>query len=565
MKRAISTVERTLSVPRKQRLRIGELLKQEGFINDQQLSQALEEKSPDQKLGDRLIQESYITELQLIEVLQQQLDISHERLNNYPFDRSILNLVPKQFAIDNNVIPLKRDGNRLYIATADPLDYFVINNLRLQTGFKIEPVIAIKDEIRQSIMKMYEREDFTDEFDEEAPKEHRQDLSLEEESSPVVKLMNQLIQQAVVEGASDIHVDPQEEQVVVRLRVDGALRNEQFLAKSVQSSLTTRIKIMANLDITQQKIPQDGRIKRLVEGRDVDLRVSTLPTIFGEKVVIRVLDTMSVSNRMDQIGFEPDNLNKFRTMIEKPYGIVLLTGPTGSGKTSTMYAALTHLNEEESNLITLEDPVEYELEGVNQIQVNSNAGLTFASGLRSLLRQDPDIIMVGEIRDGETANMAVRASITGHLVLSTLHTNDSTGAINRLVNMDVEMFLVGTSVNGIVAQRLVRTICEDCETTRPISQLERDVFNRYGIDLDEVKKGSGCATCNNTGYRGRTAIHEVLLIDEAIREAILDGKTKIEIERIAKQQGFTRLFEDGLRKVERGETTLEEVYRVASE
>ncbi|WP_411954907.1 GspE/PulE family protein [Alkalibacillus sp. S2W] len=552
-------------MPRKQRLRIGELLKQEGFINDQQLSQALEEKSPDQKLGDKLIQESYITELQLIEVLQQQLDISHERLNNYPFDRSILNLVPKQFAIDNSVIPLKRDGNQLYVATADPLDYFVINNLRLQTGFKIEPVIAIKDEIRQSIMKMYEREDFTDEFAEQAPKEQRQDLSLEEESSPVVKLMNQLIQQAVVEGASDIHVDPQEEQVVVRLRVDGALRHEQFLAKSVQSSLTTRIKIMANLDITQQKIPQDGRIKRLVEGRDVDLRVSTLPTIFGEKVVIRVLDTMSVSNRMDQIGFEPDNLNKFRTMIEKPYGIVLLTGPTGSGKTSTMYAALTHLNEEESNLITLEDPVEYELEGVNQIQVNSNVGLTFASGLRSILRQDPDIIMVGEIRDGETANMAVRASITGHLVLSTLHTNDSTGAINRLVNMDVEMFLVGTSVNGIVAQRLVRMICQDCETTRPTSQLERDVFNRYGIDLDEVKKGSGCATCNNTGYRGRTAIHEVLLIDEVIREAILDGKTKIEIERIAKQQGFTRLFEDGLRKVERGETTLEEVYRVASE
>ncbi|NIK11592.1 ATPase, T2SS/T4P/T4SS family [Alkalibacillus almallahensis] len=552
-------------MPRRQRLRIGELLKQEGFINDQQLSQALEEKSPDQKLGDKLIQESYITELQLIEVLQQQLDISHERLNNYPFDRSILNLVPKQFAIDNSVIPLKRDGNRLYVATADPLDYFVINNLRLQTGFKIEPVIAIKDEIRQSIMKMYEREDFTDEFAEQAPKEERQDLSLEEESSPVVKLMNQLIQQAVVEGASDIHVDPQEEQVVVRLRVDGALRHEQFLAKNVQSSLTTRIKIMANLDITQQKIPQDGRIKRLVEGRDVDLRVSTLPTIFGEKVVIRVLDTMSVSNRMDQIGFEPDNLNKFRTMIEKPYGIVLLTGPTGSGKTSTMYAALTHLNEEESNLITLEDPVEYELEGVNQIQVNSNVGLTFASGLRSILRQDPDIIMVGEIRDGETANMAVRASITGHLVLSTLHTNDSTGAINRLVNMDVEMFLVGTSVNGIVAQRLVRMICQDCETTRPISQLERDVFNRYGIDLDEVKKGSGCATCNNTGYRGRTAIHEVLLIDEVIREAILDGKTKIEIERIAKQQGFTRLFEDGLRKVERGETTLEEVYRVASE
>ncbi|MET3683125.1 type IV pilus assembly protein PilB [Alkalibacillus flavidus] len=552
-------------MPRRIRLRIGELLKQEGFINDEQLSQALEEKSPDQKLGDKLIQEGYITELQLIEVLQQQLGITHERLNDYPFDRSILNLVPKQFAIDNNVIPLKRDGNRLYVATADPLDYFVINNLRLQTGFKVEPVIALKDEIRQSIMKMYEREDFADEFEQENPTEQRQDLSLEEESSPVVKLMNQLIQQAVVEGASDIHVDPQEEQVLVRLRVDGALRHEQILAKNVQSSLTTRIKIMANLDITQQKVPQDGRIKRLVEGRDIDLRVSTLPTIFGEKIVIRVLDTMSVSNRLDQIGFEPENLNKFREMIEKPYGIVLLTGPTGSGKTSTMYAALTHLNEEQSNLITVEDPVEYELEGVNQIQVNPNVGLTFASGLRSILRQDPDIIMVGEIRDGETANMAVRASITGHLVLSTLHTNDSTGAINRLVNMDVEMFLVGTSVNGIVAQRLVRTICRDCMTSRQVTELERDVFKRYGMDLDHVKKGSGCATCNNTGYRGRTAIHEVLLIDERVREAILDGKNKVEIERVAKEQGFTRLFEDGLRKVERGETTLEEVYRVASE
>ncbi|MDQ0351994.1 type IV pilus assembly protein PilB [Alkalibacillus filiformis] len=550
---------------RKIKLRLGELLVQENLITVMQLEQALKEKSSNQKLGDKLIEEGHITELQLVEVLQQQLGIEHERLHNYAFDQSILNLVPKQFAIENNVIPLKREQNKLFVATADPLDYFVLNNLRLQTGFKIEPVIAIKDEIRQSIMKLYEREDLTEEFEDIQPDQQTEDLSLEEEASPVVKLMNQLIQQAVVEKASDIHIDPQENQVLIRLRVDGALRNEQTLGKSVQSSLTTRIKIMANLDITQQRVPQDGRIKRTVEGRNVDLRVSTLPTIFGEKIVIRVLDTMTVSNRLDDIGFEQDNLQKFKQMIEKPYGIVLLTGPTGSGKTSTMYAALTHLNEEQSNLITVEDPVEYELEGVNQIQVNPQVGLTFASGLKSILRQDPDIVMVGEIRDGETANMAVRASITGHLVLSTLHTNDSTGAINRLVNMDVEMFLVGSSLNGVVAQRLVRTICMDCAEKHELSALERQVFEKHNVQINMVTKGTGCPTCNNTGYRGRTAIHEVLYVDDTLREAILDGKTKIEIENIAKEQGFIPLFEDGLRKVEQGVTTLEEVYRVAAE
>ncbi|GAA0450502.1 GspE/PulE family protein [Alkalibacillus silvisoli] len=550
---------------RKIKLRLGELLVREGLIDEGQLHHALNDKAPHQKLGDKLIEEGYITELQLVEVLQQQLGISHERLYNYAFDQSILNLIPKDFAIENSVIPLKREQNKLFVATSDPLDYFVLNNLRLQTGFKIEPTIATKDEIRQSIMKLYEREDLTEQFKETQPIKESEDLSLEEESSPVVKLMNQLIQQAVVEKASDIHIDPQEYQVLIRLRVDGTLRNEQTLAKSVQSSLITRIKIMANLDITQQRIPQDGRIKRVVEGRNVDLRVSTLPTIFGEKVVIRVLDTMSVSNRLEDIGFETHNLAQFKEMIEKPYGIVLLTGPTGSGKTSTMYAALTHLNKEQSNLITVEDPVEYELEGVNQIQVNSQVGLTFATGLKSILRQDPDIIMVGEIRDSETANMAVRASITGHLVLSTLHTNDSTGAINRLVNMDVEMFLVGSSINGVVAQRLVRTICKDCKVERELNHLEKEVFNKYNFNIKKVEKGEGCPTCNMTGYLGRTAIHEVLLVDEQIREAILDGQSKVEIEKVAKEQGFTPLFEDGLCKVERGVTTLEEVFRVAAE
>ncbi|WP_027964167.1 GspE/PulE family protein [Halalkalibacillus halophilus] len=551
---------------KKIKLRLGEILVQEGLITDDQLQLALKEKAPSQKLGDKLMEEAYITELQLVEVLQQQLGITHERLYNYSFDQSILNLIPKNFAKENKVIPLRREGNKLYVATSDPLDYFVMNDLRLTTGFKIEPVIVIRDELRQGILKLYEREDFSEQFEVERQQEERvPDLTAEEEASPVVKLMNQLIQQAVVEKASDIHVDPQEDQVMIRLRVDGALRNEQNLAKSVQSSLTTRIKIMAGLDITQQKVPQDGRIKRKVEGRDIDLRVSTLPTIFGEKIVIRVLDTMAVSNDLKEIGFEADNLEKFIRMIEKPYGIVLLTGPTGSGKTSTMYAALTRLNQEESNIITVEDPVEYELQGINQIQVNPQVGLTFASGLRSILRQDPDIIMVGEIRDSDTANMAVRASITGHLVLSTLHTNDSTGAINRLVNMDVEMFLVGSSLNGIVAQRLVRTLCRDCEQAEIPTAREQEIFRKYHINLSKVKRGKGCPTCNMTGYRGRTAIHEVLYIDDAIREAILDGKSKVEVERIATEQGFIRLFEDGLRKVEKGITTMEEVFRVAAE
>ncbi|PKR76940.1 type II secretion system protein GspE [Halalkalibacillus sediminis] len=547
------------------KLRLGELLVQEELITNEQLEDALENKSPKQKLGDRLIQSGYITELQLVEVLQQQLDIPQVRLYNYPFDHSILNLVPKNYARENLVIPLKREKNKLHIALADPLDYFVINDLRLSTGFAIEPVIATKDEIKQSILKLYEREDFTEEFEDQYQEDHVQDLTIEEEASPVVKLMNQMIHQAVVEKASDIHVDPQEDRVVIRFRVDGTLKTDQSLAKSVQSSLTTRIKIMAGLDITEQRVPQDGRIKRKVEGRDIDLRVSTLPTIFGEKIVIRVLDIMSVSNHLEELGFEEKNLNSFIKMIEQPYGIVLLTGPTGSGKTSTMYAALTRLNKEETNIITVEDPVEYQLDGVNQIQVNSKVGLTFASGLRSILRQDPDIIMVGEIRDNDTANMAVRASITGHLVLSTLHTNDSIGAISRLLNMDVEMFLVGSSLNGIVAQRLVRRICRDCAIEMEPTVREQEIFNKYHMDTPKIMRGRGCPTCNMTGYRGRTAIHEVLYIDDNIREAVLNNKSSVEIEKIAVEKGFTYLFEDGLRKVQQGITTTEEIFRVAAE
>ncbi|MGM8216316.1 GspE/PulE family protein [Bacillaceae bacterium W0354] len=551
-------------MPRK-KMRLGEMLVQGGIVTQEQLNKALEEKSASQKLGDKLIEDGYITEAKLVEVLKEQLGIEHIRLTNYEFDPNILNLVPKDYVIENNIVPLRREKNKLYIATSDPLDYFVISDLRLLTGFEIEPVITTKDEIRHSILRLYEREDFSEQLGVQNDYAEVQDLSEVEADSPVVKLINQIIQQAVVEKASDIHFDPHENKIVARIRVDGALRTEQVLSKGVQSSLVTRIKIMANLDITESKIPQDGRIKLRVEGRHVDLRVSTLPTIFGEKVVIRVLDTITVSNRLEDLGFNAEHLEKFKRMIERPNGIVLLTGPTGSGKTSTMYAALSRLNREEVNIITVEDPVEYQLDGVNQIQVNPKVGLTFASGLRSILRQDPDIIMIGEIRDNDTANMAVRASITGHLVLSTLHTNHSLGAIDRLMNMDVEKFLIGSSLNGVVAQRLVRKICRDCQYETEPSVREQELFKKYGFNIQSVIKGKGCPSCNNTGYRGRTAIHEILFIDDDIREAILNNESTSTIERMAKQKGFKLLIEDGLRKVEQGITTTEEVFRVAAD
>lgn len=550
---------------RTKKMRLGEMLVEGGVITEEQLSQALKEKRSDQKLGDKLIEDGYITEAKLVEVLKDQLGINDIRLTNYEIDPNILNLIPKDYVIENNIIPIKREKNKLYIATADPLDYFVLNDLRLLTGFIIEPLISTKDEIRHCIIRLYEREDFGEYFLAQEEESEVQDITIAEANSPIVKIINQLIQQAVVEKASDIHFDPHENKVIARLRVDGTLRTEQVFAKGIQSSLVTRIKIMANLDITESKVPQDGRIKVRVEGRNVDLRVSTLPTIYGEKIVIRVLDTIAVSNRLNDLGFDEDHLNQFIEMIEKPHGIVLLTGPTGSGKTSTMYAALSRLNKPDVNIITVEDPVEYQLEGVNQIQVNPKVGLTFASGLRSILRQDPDIIMIGEIRDKDTANMAVRASITGHLVLSTLHTNHSLGAIDRLMNMGVEKFLIGSSLNGVVAQRLVRRICRDCAIEKEPTNREKLLFEKHNIVVERTKKGQGCPSCNMTGYRGRTAIHEVLFIDDDLREAILNDESTVSIERLAREKGFRRLIEDGLKKVAEGITTTEEVFRVATE
>ncbi|MBB6455054.1 type IV pilus assembly protein PilB [Salirhabdus euzebyi] len=548
----------------KKNMRLGDLLVESGLISEADLELTLKEKSPDQRLGDALVQKGYVTEMQLIEVLEFQLGIPRVTLYNYPFDTSLLKIVPKEFAKRNLVIPLKKESSKLFVAMADPMDYIVINDLRLSTGFSIEPLIATKDDIIRSISKYYDIDDFGKEIAATTEMEDEQlDAQVEDNDSPVVKLVNQLLQQAVVQQASDIHIDCQEAKVLVRFRVDGSLRLERSLPKHVQGSLITRIKIMANLDITEQRVPQDGRIKLNVDYRQIDLRISTLPTIYGEKIVIRLLDLSLAQNDISQIGFEGDNLNKFLSLIKQPHGIVLLTGPTGSGKSSTMYSALSKLNNEDVNIITIEDPVEYQVEGINQIQVNPNVGLTFATGLRSILRQDPNIIMIGEIRDRETADMAVRASITGHLVFSTLHTNDSLGTVARLKDMGVELFLIASSLNGVVSQRLVRKICRDCKVERDVTVRESEIFAKYGITTDKVSYGTGCPTCNETGYRGRTAIHEVLVIDDQIRQALLNNETTITIRDIAVKNGLKFLIEDGLQKVKKGVTTTEEILRVA--
>ncbi|MFC0187367.1 GspE/PulE family protein [Fictibacillus aquaticus] len=548
-----------------QRKRLGDLLVETGFITEDILQQTLKEKRPKQKLGDALIERGYLTEQQLIEVLEFQLGIPHISLFRYPIDEQAVSIVPREFARRHFLIPIKKDGDKLFVAMADPMDFTVVDDLRLSTGFQIERAIAAKDDIIRAHSKFYDMDDSMSELMDLLPQgtDITDETRMTEENSPIVKLVNQLIQQAIQQKASDIHFDPHETKLVIRYRIDGILKTERSLPKHMQNMLTARIKIMANLNITENRLPQDGRIKANIDMHPVDLRVSTLPAIYGEKIVLRILDLGSSLNNLDNLGFNRINYERFTSLIKQPNGIILITGPTGSGKSSTLYAALNKLNSEEVNIVTVEDPVEYQLEGINQIQVNSNVGLTFASGLRSILRQDPDVVMVGEIRDTETAEIAVRASLTGHLVLSTIHTNDSIGTIARLTDMGVEPFLVAASLSGVVAQRLVRKVCRDCIQQHRATEREKEIFAKRGMKIDIVSRGKGCGTCNMTGYKGRVAIHEILVIDEHIRQLIMNNRTVMEIRDYAMKAGTIFLIDDGLLKVKKGLTTTEEVLRVA--
>ena len=549
---------------KQERKRLGDLLVEAGLITEAQLEEALKEKAPGQKLGDALLQRGYITEQQLIEVLEFQLGIPHVSLYRYPIDPKVTNLISKEFAKRHMVMPLKIEGERLLVAMADPMDFFVIDDLRLSTGFHIETAIASKDDILRAINKYYDIDESVEDFLQMAPAtETVEEERITEDDSPIVRLVNQILQLAVEQRASDIHIDPQETKVLVRYRIDGILRTDRALPKHMQSMLTARIKILANMDITEHRIPQDGRIKMNIDFHPVDLRVSTLPTVYGEKIVMRVLDLGAALNDIHKLGFNQLNLQRFIELIERPTGIVLITGPTGAGKSSTLYAALNHLNSEEVNIITIEDPVEYEIEGVNQIQVNPNVGLTFAQGLRSILRQDPNIIMVGEIRDRETAEVAIRASLTGHLVLSTLHTNDALSTITRLIDMGIEPFLVAASLAGVVSQRLVRRVCRDCQEEQEPTKREIEIFARRGMKIDKLVRGRGCPTCNMTGYKGRIAIHELLVMTDEMRRVILNKEPFSKLRELAIKNRMIFLIDDGLLKVKQGITTLEEVLKVA--
>ncbi|SDM98216.1 GspE/PulE family protein [Sediminibacillus halophilus] len=542
-------------MPIRNKKKLGDLLKEAGVLTETEIVETLEQKKQGQKLGDALLEQGFITEQQLLEVLELQLGIQSVSLYRYPIDQKLTEMVPKEMAQRNVLMPLTLRENTMTVAMNDPIDYFSIDDLELSTGFDIKPVIASKDDILQAINKYYDQEDF-------AMEEDDADLA---DDAPAVRIMDQLLQTGVHLKASDIHIDPAEDSLSVRYRVDGMLHKERTIPKRLQNSLTARMKIMANLNITETRLPQDGRVRVVIDEKPIDLRISILPTVFGEKIVIRILDLSNIVKKLTDLDFSEENYHYYRKLIQQPSGLILLTGPTGSGKTSTLYASINQLNREEVNIITVEDPVEYQLEGINQVQVNAKIGLDFAAGLRSILRQDPNIIMVGEIRDTETAEIAVRSSLTGHMVFSTLHTNSAMAAIPRLFDMKVEPYLVVSSLSGIMAQRLVKKLCKDCKQSRGLNQMEKEIFERHNIAIDRLYEGKGCNSCRQTGYKGRTAIQELLVIDDAIRHMMMENSSMSEVKNYLKQNGMKFLMDDGLEKVKQGTTSLEEVLRVATE
>lgn len=544
--------------------KLGDLLVEAGFITEVQLHEALaEQQQTRMRLGDQLIHRGLIAEKQLIEVLEQQLGIPQVELYKENIESDAVELVSQRFAEQHLLLPLRIEGNKLIVAMADPLDYGAIEELRAATGMRVEPMIASQSELLGSIKRYVGLQETVHQMLRSVPNVDTPGDPIEEEqNAPVVKLVNQMLAQAIQLGASDIHIDPQEDSVRIRYRIDGMMRTERTLPANMKYVTAARLKVMAGLDVAERRLPQDGRIELDGEHRNIDIRISTLPTVYGEKVVLRILSRGSSLIGIDQLGFTETNLDKLRRALSATSGMVLLTGPTGSGKTTTLYAALSQLNRDHVNVVTIEDPVEIQLPGINQVQVNTAAGLTFARGLRAILRQDPNVVMVGEVRDLETAEIAVRAAMTGHLVLSTMHTNNAVNAMTRLIDMGVESFLVASSLSCVIAQRLVRLICDRCADSYIPRDEERRLLLEHGFEPRELRRGSGCRSCDNSGYRGRMAIQEVLLIDEGLSSMILQQRSDYEYLNYALRQGMVPMMTDGLSKVELGLTTISEVYRV---
>lgn len=544
------------------RKRIGDLLLEAGLISEEQLQNALrEQKELKLRLGELLITRHYITEQQMIEVLEFQLGIPHVQLYKQTIETKVINMIPQKLAEQHQVLPIKLEGNKLVLAMSDPLDYFAIDELRMATGLRIEPVIASKDELTRAIKRYYGLQESIEQINRNLqPQEEEKPVA--EDDSPVVRTVNQIIIQAVQIGASDIHIDPQEDSLRIRYRVDGIMRTERTLPAHMQSVIVARVKIMGNLNVAERRLPQDGRLEMDIEFRKVDIRISTLPTIHGEKIVMRVLDLGNSLTAIDQLGLSPHNYELMMRGIGHSHGIVFITGPTGSGKTTTLYSALSQLNKEDVNIITVEDPVEYQLQGINQMQVNPVTGLTFARGLRAILRQDPNIVMVGEIRDAETAEIAVRAAMTGHLVLSTLHSNSAVNSITRLIDMGVEPFLIASALTCVVAQRLVRRVCTHCAREYAPTEDEAALLERNRLPAHKLRHGTGCEHCGRTGYRGRLAIHEIMEADSTLRSMVLHKRPDNEYLAYASDKGLIPLMQDGLEKAAAGLTTISEIYRV---
>jgi len=550
------------------RKRLGDLLIDTGWITQPQLANALVvQKTSGKRLGKVLIDLNYVSEDAIIQVLEFQLGVPHVNLSNMCIIPAVAALIPGILAERHQVIPIKKEGKKITLAMVDPTNFFAIDDVRMVSGFDVEPVIATEKDVLQAIRESYGVQDLVD----KAVNQMRlDDVQLSTtmqtaDDAPIISLVHSFISQAIKDVASDIHIEPQEKTLRVRFRIDGMLREIGSFPRDIHAAIVARIKILSEMDIGEKRVPQDGRIKIREAGRDVDVRVSTLPTIMGEKVVMRLLDQQAVILDINKLGFSPDNQEHFRQLYSQSYGMILVTGPTGSGKTTTLYSTLIAVNSPDKNVITLEDPVEYRLPGINQVQVNPKTGLTFANGLRSILRQDPNVVFVGEIRDGETADIAIRASLTGHVVFSTLHTNDAAGTITRLIDMDVEPFLIASSVLGVVAQRLVRVICQECKESYipPPDSLERIFVGALPEQELTLYRGTGCSRCNNNGYRGRMAIHEVMPITSKLREAISRKASSDEICSIAIHQGMVTMRKDGIQKALAGLTDIQEVMRVA--
>jgi type IV pilus assembly protein PilB len=551
----------------KSTLKIGELLLYAGKISSQELKEGLKaQEGTTRKLGEVLVELGYVTQDDIVEVLEFQLGFPRIDLNRYDINQSVVNLLPESIVKKYKVIPIdKRDG-KLIVAMVDPLNFFAVDDIKLYTKMDLESVLATSEDIDKVIERYYtgsKTNKVIQEFTEGALYEDDYEEVEDEEvaAAPIVRLINSLFEQAVRSKASDIHIEPYADELRVRFRIDGDLREITSLPKSNLSAVVTRIKIIGKMNIAEKRVPQDGRVETRIQDREIDMRISTLPTVYGEKIVLRLLDKTSFNFTKEGLGLSDHNLQLFDNILKSPYGMILVTGPTGSGKTTTLYTVLRELNQIEKNIITVEDPVEYRLGGINQVQVNVKTGLTFASGLRSILRQDPDIVMVGEIRDGETAEIAVRAAITGHLVLSTLHTNDSPSTIARLVDMGVEPYIVSSAVVGIVSQRLVKTLCSECKEAYEIDHKEKRML---GLDENEtmvLHRPVGCNACN-AGYSGRAAVHEIMPVNEGIRKLIDAGETTDIIRKKALDQGMTTLFQSALDLAVQGKTSFEEVMRV---